>query len=80
MTDGVSDGVSQKTELSDAPPTLDGEHCNHNEDGDVYVGRDVRTELIDIYEDEPDSPIWLGWLDHNRVVIFHETYVVSGGG
>ncbi|QZP39510.1 helicase HerA domain-containing protein [Halobaculum magnesiiphilum] len=43
----------------------------HDEDGEVYMGKDVKQELFDIHEDHPDSPIWLGYLKDNRVG-FHE--------
>ncbi|WP_074796803.1 helicase HerA domain-containing protein [Haloferax larsenii] len=43
----------------------------HADDGNVYMGSDVRRELIDVHSDHPDSPIWLGWLKDNRVG-FHE--------
>ncbi|MXR40527.1 type IV secretion system DNA-binding domain-containing protein [Halobaculum sp. WSA2] len=43
----------------------------HDEDGNVYMGQDVKNELIDVHEEHPDSPIWLGYLKDNRVG-FHE--------
>ncbi|ELZ88805.1 hypothetical protein C453_01040 [Haloferax elongans ATCC BAA-1513] len=43
----------------------------HADDGNVYMGSDVRQELIDVHTDHPESPIWLGWLKDNRVG-FHE--------
>jgi len=42
-----------------------------NQDDEWYMGRDVKNELIDIHEDHPESPIWLGWMKDNRVGV-HE--------